>query len=194
MKKRINLLYSERKSSSYIKLPFLKKSLFLDAVSLFIIIGVVVTIYQASMLKVYSKKLVSVTNNFNKTKNDFESSKGTLEMIKKDKEKLIADKARLDDKLKALKDLEEGSFALSKYLVGIVKLVPEDLWVKNIILNPETMKIKGETTKFESISNFMIELDKSKIFNDTNFSYTERPESEKKEKFIEFEIITHPAI
>ena len=89
--------------------------------------------------------------------------------------------------------LEEGTPPLSKYLVGIVKLVPEDLWVKNIVFDAEAMKIRGSSFKHESISNFMIELDKTNVFRDTTFNFTERTE-EDKQKIIDFEVVTYPVM
>lgn len=191
MRKRINLLYSERKASSYIKLPFSKKSILLNAISLVAVIGIIVTLYQFTVVKVYTKKLSQMRRNFETIKNNFDASKTKLERIKKEKEELRQDKARLDEKIAALKDMEEGTLNLSKYLVGIIKLVPEDLWVKNIVLDSRSMKIKGGTLKLQSISDFMIRLDKSKIFKDTTFNFTERAQGEKsKEKTIDFEIVT----
>lgn len=191
MKKRINLLYSEKRASSYIKLPFLKKSLFTTAMAGFVILCIVVTIYQIIAIKVYSGDLKKTQKNFEIVKNDFTNNKSKLDKIKKEKEELRKDKIRLDEKIVALNELSEGSVALSKYLVGIVSLVPEDLWIKGIVLDYEGMKIRGATLSHQNISDFMIKLDKSKIFKDTSFNFTERSETQKKEKVIDFEIVTH---
>jgi len=111
---------------------------------------------------------------------EFEENSKALENIELEKKIVLQRIELLDSKSSRGK-------AVSSVLVSVSELIPEEIWLKKIILNDDEISIKGETLDNTIVSKFMRDLDTHKIFEKTDFKYIQKVETELR-TFIDFEI------
>lgn len=78
----------------------------------------------------------------------------------------------LGKKLTAVKQAISEKRNPSPLLLYIAKNVPEQLWIKELIINKEEMTIKGEALDYTSIGNFVNSLRASVFIKEANIAET----------------------
>lgn len=78
----------------------------------------------------------------------------------------------LGKKLTAVKEAISLKRNPSNLLLYIAKNMPEDLWIKELLIDGETMLVKGEALNYTSIGNFVNSLRSSVFIREANIRST----------------------
>lgn len=119
-----------------------------------------------------------------------EDKKNIYELAQKEIEALDLERKVFLKRIELLDSKSSKGKAVSNALVSISELIPEDIWLKRIVLNDDTISIQGETLDNTIVSQFMKELDKHEIFEKTDFNYIQKVEEELR-TYVDFEITAH---
>ena len=114
------------------------------------------------------------------------SQSATLE---KQIRELKAQEENLGKKLTAVKQAISQKRNPSNLLLYIAKNIPEDLWIKELNIENESMIVKGEALSYTSVGNFVNNLRSSIFIKDANIKSTTSNVRESDKRRIEsFEI------
>jgi Tfp pilus assembly protein PilN len=92
--------------------------------------------------------------------------------LEKQIRELKAQEENLGKKLTAVKEAISLKRNPANLLLYISKNMPEDLWIKELAIEAETMLIKGEALNYTSIGNFVNNLRSSVFIKDANIKST----------------------
>jgi Tfp pilus assembly protein PilN len=92
--------------------------------------------------------------------------------LEKQIRELKAQEENLGKKLTAVKEAISLKRNPANLLLYISKNMPEDLWIKELSIEAETMLIKGEALSYTSIGNFVNNLRSSVFIKDANIKST----------------------
>lgn len=110
-------------------------------------------------------------------------------VLEKQIRELKAQEENLGKKLTAVKEAISLKRNPSNLLLYISKNMPDDLWIKELALDGETMLVKGEALNYTSIGNFVNNLRASVFVRDANIKGTNSYVRESDKRRIEsFEI------
>ena len=102
---------------------------------------------------------------------------------------LKAQEENLGKKLTAVKQAISLKRNPANLLLYISKNMPEDLWIKELLIEGETMTVKGEALNYTSVGNFVNNLRSSIFIRDANIKSTTSNVRESDKRRIEtFEI------
>ncbi len=102
---------------------------------------------------------------------------------------LIAQEENLGQKLQAVKQAISEKKNPSSLLLYVAKNVPNELWITSLVIDGETMTIKGEALDYTSIGNFVNSLRSSVFVKDANIVSTSSQVKEEDKRRIEsFEV------
>lgn len=79
-------------------------------------------------------------------------------------ENLASLRADVERKLDIVDRLQEGRFRSLKTLHAIAQLIPENVWIKTIKDNGESIELSGLGESNKAVANFMRKLDRSPLF------------------------------
>ena len=100
-----------------------------------------------------------------------------LEQLKKEVgevERLKQDKAKLQQKLDVIGQLEKGRLSAAHILDELSQQVPEKIWIETLEKQAGTVKITGVALDNETIANFMKDLERSPRFGRIDLDVTEQ--------------------
>jgi type IV pilus assembly protein PilN len=97
------------------------------------------------------------------------SQSSTLE---KQIRELKAQEENLGKKLTAVKQAISQKRNPANLLLYVSKHMPEDLWIKELVIDGETMLIKGDALSYNSVGNFVNNLRSSIFIKDSNIKGT----------------------
>jgi len=120
--------------------------------------------------------------------NQLQSEHLQLENIKSG---LLKQQALQEQRTELLRSTSSEDREYSELLAGISELVPQELWIKNCILNEEEVLIIGATVNNQLITQFMNQLNQSGIFKNSHFASSEK-EITDSHTFYNFQITTEP--
>ena len=104
-------------------------------------------------------------------------------------QELNAQEKTLGEKLTAVKEAISQKRNPASLLLYIAKNIPEDLWIKELSLENETMIVKGEALSYTSVGNFVNNLRSSIFIRDASIKGTTSTVRESDKRRIEsFEI------
>jgi len=92
--------------------------------------------------------------------------------LEKQIRELQAQEENLGKKLTAVKEAISMKRNPANLLLYISKNMPEDLWIKELSIEGETMLVKGEALNYTSIGNFVNNLRASVFIKDANIKST----------------------
>lgn len=92
--------------------------------------------------------------------------------LEKQIKELKTQEENLGKKLTAVKQAISEKKNPSTLLLFMVKNIPNELWVKDLIINQDSMIIKGEALDYTSIGNFVNTLRSSVFIRDANITGT----------------------
>jgi type IV pilus assembly protein PilN len=98
---------------------------------------------------------------------ELEAKVGEIEQLKKER-------AKLEQKLAVIGDLDRGRLRASYILDQLSQLMPEKMWIESLDKSGKSIKIAGVALDNETIANFMEELGRSKKFTDIDLEVTEQ--------------------
>jgi type IV pilus assembly protein PilN len=98
---------------------------------------------------------------------ELETKVGEIEQLKKER-------AKLEQKLAVIADLDKGRLRASYILDELSQIIPEKMWIESLEKSGKTIKIAGIALDNETIANFMEELGRSKKFTDVDLEVTEQ--------------------
>ena len=98
---------------------------------------------------------------------ELEAKVGEIEQLKKER-------AKLEQKLAVIGDLDKGRLRASSILDELSQLIPEKMWIEALDKSGKTIKLAGVALDNETIANFMDELGRSKKFTDIDLEVTEQ--------------------
>ena len=102
---------------------------------------------------------------------------------------LKAQEENLGKKLTAVKQAISQKRNPANLLLYISKNMPEDLWIKELMIDGETMLIKGDALSYNSVGNFVNNLRSSVFIKDSNIkSTTSNVRASDKRRIESFEI------
>lgn len=118
-------------------------------------------------------------------KRKVESGKDFERQIKE----LIAQEENLGQKLQAVKQAISEKKNPSSLLLYVAKNVPNELWITSLVIDGDSMTIKGEALDYTSIGNFVNSLRSSVFVKDANIVSTNSQVKEEDKRRIEsFEV------
>ena len=97
------------------------------------------------------------------------SQSSTLE---KQIRELKAQEENLGKKLTAVKQAISQKRNPANLLLYVSKNMPDDLWIKELVIDGETMLIKGDALSYNSVGNFVNNLRSSIFIKDSSFKAT----------------------
>jgi type IV pilus assembly protein PilN len=83
-------------------------------------------------------------------------------------------KAKLEQKLAVIKDLDKGRLRAAYILGELSQRTPEKVWIESLDKNGKDLKIVGVALDNETIANFMDVLGRSKYFTGVELDVTEQ--------------------
>jgi len=83
-------------------------------------------------------------------------------------------KAKLEQKLVVMRDLDRGRLRAAYILGELSQRTPEKMWIESLDKSGKSLKITGVALDNETIANFMDVLGRSKYFNGVELEITER--------------------
>jgi type IV pilus assembly protein PilN len=83
-------------------------------------------------------------------------------------------KAKLEQKLNVIKDLDKGRLRAAYILGELSQRTPEKVWIESLDKSGKDLKIAGVALDNETVANFMEALRKSKYFNEVELEITEQ--------------------
>jgi type IV pilus assembly protein PilN len=83
-------------------------------------------------------------------------------------------KAKLEQKLTVIKDLDRGRLRAAYILGELSQRTPEKMWIESLDKNGKSLKITGVALDNETIANFMDALAHSKYFTGVELEITEQ--------------------
>ena len=92
--------------------------------------------------------------------------------LEKQIQELKAQEENLGKKLIAVKQAISAKRNPSNLLLYIAKNIPDDLWIKELVLEDNTMIIKGEGLSYTGVGNFVNNLRSSIFISDANIKST----------------------
>src|SRR4030042_4458257 len=101
------------------------------------------------------------------------------DLIRLDKEvgeidELKQRKAKLEQKLAVIKDLDKGRLRAAYILGELSQRTPEKVWIETLDKSGKSIKITGGALDNETIANFMDVLGRSKYFSGVELEVTEQ--------------------
>lgn len=118
-------------------------------------------------------------NNRNQELNTLQAQSSSLKrkvsqsgVLEKQIRELKAQEENLGKKLTAVKQAISKKRNPANLLLYISKNMPEDLWIKELIIEGETMLVKGEALSYTSVGNFVNNLRSSVFIRDANIKST----------------------
>ena len=93
-------------------------------------------------------------------------------VLEKQIRELKAQEENLGKKLTAVKEAISLKRNPANLLLYISKNMPNDLWIKELLIESETMVVKGEALNYTSIGNFVNNLRSSVFIKDANIKST----------------------
>lgn len=89
-------------------------------------------------------------------------------------DKLKAQKAKLEQKLKVITELDKGRLRAAYILGELSQRTPEKVWIESLDKSGKNLKISGIALDNETIANFMTVLERSKYFAGVELEVTEQ--------------------
>ncbi|MBW2038870.1 MAG: PilN domain-containing protein [Deltaproteobacteria bacterium] len=89
-------------------------------------------------------------------------------------DKLKKRKAKLQQKLSVIKDLEKGRLSAVYILDELSQRIPEKMWIEALDKTGKNLKIVGLALDNETIANFMTLLERSRYFGGVELEVTEQ--------------------
>jgi len=83
-------------------------------------------------------------------------------------------KAKLEQKLTVIKDLDKGRLRAAYILGELSQRTPDKVWIESLDKNGKNLKISGVALDNETIANFMDVLGRSKYFTGVELEVTEQ--------------------
>jgi type IV pilus assembly protein PilN len=97
---------------------------------------------------------------------------GQSSTLEKQIRELKAQEENLGKKLTAVKQAISQKRNPANLLLYVSKNMPDDLWIKELVIDGETMLIKGDALSFISVGNFMNNLRSSIFIKDSSIKGT----------------------
>ena len=182
--KRINLIPKDIQSQSSV-LRLLPFKWVVSAISIL----AVLFLWQVTVILRYSFNIRQQRQLTGKLQGQLNTASDAIVSIKAEREKVNARRTELVQRLSLLKDKSHQGIDWSGVLIELSKLIPKEIWIKNLKIDEISLIITGSSTNNTVISDFMENLDKAPLFEKTDFNFIRRAEDEKSET-IEFEIKT----
>ena len=135
-------------------------------VLVFIFVFVFLALLNASLVK-RDKKIDKEKDLVKARIAELEAKVGEIEQLKKER-------AKLEQKLAVIVDLDKGRLRASYILDELSQLIPEKMWIEVLDKSGKTIKIAGVALDNDTIANFMEELGRSKKFTDVDLEVTEQ--------------------
>jgi Tfp pilus assembly protein PilN len=103
---------------------------------------------------------------------------------------LEAQEKNLGQKLTAVKQAISQKRNPANLLLFVSKNMPEDLWIKELVIDGETMQIKGDALSYNSVGNFVNNLRSSVFIKDSSIKgTTSNVRASDKRRIESFEIV-----
>lgn len=189
--KRINLLPLEarqKKSGDWLRSLFFgstKKKLIVLVVILFIAFN----FWQTSNLLGYRHVIEKEKDKIRKLQSHVSRAQSEAEKIN-EKKKLVEDETKkLRNIYDLLNEIEEEGMPFANTLKHLSELIHPELWLTEIQLKKDLVRITGTTLNHSTVSVFMKSLDTSEYFYNTSFTYTQQDKLEER-TVIHFQITT----
>ena len=189
--KRINLLPLEarqKKSGDWLRSLFFgstKKKLIVFVVILFIAFN----FWQTSNLLGYRHVIEKEKDKIRKLQSHVSRAQSEAEKIN-EKKKLVEDETKkLRNIYDLLNEIEEEGMPFANTLKHLSELIHPELWLTEIQLKKDLVRITGTTLNHSTVSVFMKSLDTSEYFYNTSFTYTQQDKLEER-TVIHFQITT----
>ena len=106
---------------------------------------------------------------------------------------LLVRRDQLEARHQSLLQARQPAVPVSAVLAEFVEALPEEVWITKLAFSGDALKIVGASRDTKSVARLMAQLDSSKRFRDTTFSYTQRSTQAPEAPFT-FEISTTPIL
>ena len=131
----------------------------------------VLSIWHFSSAWRYSSAIFSKKELLTKLQAQLLSTKGRHGQIQKELADIMKAQERIGQKVFILKDSRLDIPSWAPVLVKVSEIIPSELWLDSITLDKEAVILKGTTFDNRTVSQFMIALDKSMIFQNCHFRF-----------------------
>lgn len=154
-----------------------------------LIIALLAGYWNIQVIKInqYNKDVALKKKRVRMLESSLDEKKASYEQIVKELDNVALNKKIVTERIGLLANKSSKGKAVSKVLTTISALIPEEIWLKKIVINGDIISIKGETYDNIVVGSFMKKLDDDNIFEKTDFKYIQKVETDLN-SFIDFEI------
>lgn len=193
--KRINLIpLSARKASAQGWFPkYILRSKTITGMLLLVFLLAAVLISNFWAMSRYKSKIALLKSKIKQVELDLENSKEIQARIKKDTDEASERNKYVQKRLSFLEGARKEAVEWSEVLLVLTKLTPANLWLGKISLKKDMIALNGTTVSNDNVSDFMLKLDQSGYFKETNFNFTQKNTEKPGQAVVDFEITTHLA-
>ena len=111
--------------------------------------------------------------------------------LQKTKDRLIQESLQREGRLELLGYNALSMRSYSTFLSLIAELVPQDMWINDMIFHEEEFEINGSALDNQLITQFMNQLDESKVFKNSRFTSFEKKVTDDHTLY-RFQVTTEP--
>ena len=144
-----------------------------------IAIGILVLVFsltsvQAGIAGVHKARMETVAKKVKSAKLDSSKYKALQLDLAKRESTLIEREKLLDAQLRLLKEASRGQADVSEMLRSVASLLPEQIWINSLKYENGSLLISGSTIDLILITELIEKIEKTDVFFDAKFSYTQK--------------------
>ncbi len=190
--KNVNLIPKEalRREPFFKKLSFKRYRNFLYG-SIVVLFLITVTAKQAVTISLLKWNVAKSKKGLQEAKLKLNQLQTQHVQLGKIKDQLLREASQKKERLDLLgfDALKERSY--SRFMATITELVPQDLWINELVFQEEAFEIGGSALDNQLITQFMNKLDESRIFRNSRFTSFEKKVTQEHTLY-RFQITTEP--
>ncbi len=157
-----------------------------------LLVMVLIYVPDFTLIPLWESEIQSANETVNQKQTELNSLKRKVsqsENLEKQIRELKAQEENLGKKLTAVKQAISEKRNPSGILLYIAKNMPNELWIKELVIDGDNMSIKGEALDYNHIGNFMNSLRSSVFIKDANVVTTSSSVRESDKRRVEsFEV------
>jgi len=173
---KVNFLPPEEKTPFMIAQDMLRRKPVRIAAAV-IAAGILILGLQAARLGFYKSKMHFVTKSLESARSNVSDMETSGIDFAKEEVRLLQKKEILSAQLDLLKGSFRGRTELSQVFTSITSLLPEEIWVNELMYKDEELLITGSTIDVSLITTLIDKIRESEAFTDVDFNYTQREDN-----------------
>ena len=180
--KRINLLPTERKAANTVH-----ENKYLRLTVALFVLFIAVLAWQMTVILRYNYQISTQKENIKTLLKESKKNQAVYGELSKQKTSMTQRKEQIFQRVSLLQEARRRSYDSTDVLLHFSDVVPDAVWLKELVLQETTLMISGTTLNNQDVTEFMMRLDQSKDFRQTAFNYMQKAKSDDRE-LVDFQL------